>query len=164
MGTYEMNFTIPDLTTDQKLLPISSVILSSQRIGLDAAVFSAERDKKLLAANPLVEGGEKLVPSVTRVFNRNQELYVFLQAYEPAATATEPIVASVAFYRGKTKAFESAPLEVSTGLNEKSKALPLRFSLPLGKLQPGRYTCQVSVLNPTAGKFAFWRAPMVLMQ
>jgi len=164
MGTYEINFIIPDLTGDQKLLPISSVILSSQRIALDAAVFSAEKDKKLLAANPLVDGGQKLVPSVTRVFNKNQEMYIYLEAYEPAATATEPIIASVAFYRGKTKAFESAPLEVSQGLNDKSKALPVRFSLPLGKLQPGRYTCQVSVLNPTARKFAFWRAPMVLMQ
>jgi len=164
MGTYEINFAIPDLTADQNLLPISSVILSSQRIALDAAVFSAEKDKKLLAANPLVDGGQKLVPSVTRVFNKNQEMYIYLEAYEPAATATEPIIASVAFYRGKTKAFESAPLEVSQGLNDKSKALPVRFSLPLSKLQPGRYTCQVSVLNPTARKFAFWRAPMVLMQ
>jgi len=164
MGTYEINFAIPDLTSDQKLLPISSVILSSQRTALDAAVFSAEKDKKLLAANPLVDGGQKLVPSVTRVFNKNQELYIYLEAYEPAATTTQPIIASVAFYRGKTKAFESAPLEVSQGLNDKSKALPLRFSLPLGKLQPGRYTCQVSVLDPTAQKFAFWRAPMVLTQ
>ena len=164
MGTYEMNFAIPDLTSDRKLLPISSVILSSQRMPLDAAVFSAERDSRLLAANPLVDGGQKLVPSVTRVFNKNQELYVFLEAYEPEAAATEPLVASVAFYRGKTKAFESAPLEVSRGLNQKSKALPLRFSLPLEKLRPGRYTCQVSVLNPTARKFAFWRAPMVLTQ
>jgi len=164
MGTYEMNFVIPDLTAGQTLLPISSVILSSQRIPLDAAVFSAEKDKKLLAANPLVDGGMKLVPSVTRVFNKNQEMYVYLEAYEPAATATQPIIASVAFYRGKTKAFESAPLEVSQGLNNKSMALPLRFSLPLGKLQPGRYTCQVSVLDPIAQKFAFWRAPMVLTQ
>ena len=164
MGTYEINFAIPDLTTDQRLLPISSVILSSQRIPLDAAVFSAERDKKLLSANPLVDGGQKLVPSVTRVFNTGQELYIYLEAYEPAAASTQPIIATAAFYRGKTKAFESAPLEVSQGLDEKSKALPLRFSLPLGKLQPGRYTCQVTVLNPAAQKFAFWRAPMVLMR
>jgi VWFA-related protein len=164
MGTYEINFAIPDLTGDQRLLPISSVILSSQRIALDAAVFSAEQDKKLLASNPLVQAGQKLVPSVTRVFNKGQELYIYLEAYEPAATTTEPIVASVSFFRGKTKAFESAPLEVTQGLNDKSKALPVRFSLPLAKLQPGRYTCQVTVVNPTAHKFAFWRAPMVVMQ
>jgi len=39
----------------------------------------------------------------------------------------------------------------------------VRFSVPMAKLQPGRYTCQVSVLDPTAQKFAFWRAPMVLV-
>ena len=54
------------------------------------------------------------------------------------------------FFRGKTKAFETAPLEVTQGLNDKSKAVPLRFSVPMAKLQPGRYTCQVSVLDPTA--------------
>jgi hypothetical protein len=52
---------------------------------------------------------------------------------------------------------------VTEGLNAKSKALPVRFSVPMAKLPPGRYTCQVSVLDPTAQKFAFWRAPMVLV-
>jgi len=35
--------------------------------------------------------------------------------------------------------------------------------VPLGKLQPGRYTCQVTVLEPAAKKFAVWRAPLVLL-
>ena len=164
MGTYETKFVVPDLTADQKLLPISSVILSSQRVDPNAAVYSAEKDKKLLAANPLVQDGQKLIPSVTRVFNKSQEMYVFLEAYQPGADATRPVIAKVAFYRGKTKAFETDPLQVTAGLNEKSKAVPLKFSVPLAKLQPGRYTCQVSVLDPTAQKFAFWRAPMVLVQ
>jgi VWFA-related protein len=163
MGAYETKFVVPDLTADQKLLPISSVILSSQRVDPNSAVYSAEKDKKLLAANPLVQDGQKLVPSVTRVFNKSQEMYVYLEAYQPAAETTEPVIARVAFYRGKTKAFETEPLQVTTGLNEKSKAVPLKFSVALAKLQPGRYTCQVSVLDPTARKFAFWRAPMVLV-
>ena len=78
-------FVIPDLTADQKLLPISSVVLSSQRVDPSAAVFSAEKDKKLLAANPLVQDGMKLIPSVTRVFNKSQNMYVYLEAYQPAA-------------------------------------------------------------------------------
>lgn len=164
MGTYETKFLIPDLTTEQKLLPISSVILSSQRMDPNAAVFSAERDKKLMALNPLIQDGKQLVPSVTRVFNKAQDMFVYLEAYEPAADTTQPLVASVTFFRGKTKAFETAPLEVTQGLNDKSKAVPLRFSVSMGKLQPGRYTCQVSVLDPTAGRFAFWRAPMMLVQ
>ena len=39
----------------------------------------------------------------------------------------------------------------------------MTFSVPLGKLQPGRYTCQVSVLDPGAQKFAFWRAPVIVL-
>jgi hypothetical protein len=145
-------------------LPISSVILSSQRTQLSEAVFNAEKDKKLLTLNPLFQDGKKLVPSVTRVFNRNQEMYVYLEAYEPQATTTEPIVATVAFYRNNVKEFESAPLQLTEGLNLKSKAVPLRFSLPLSTLHAGNYTCQVSVFDPSAQKFATWRAPLTVVQ
>ena len=163
MGTFEAKFLVPDLTGDQKSLPISSVVLSNQREKLDAAVATAERDKKLLALNPLVADNQKLVPSVTRVFRKEQEMYVYLEAYQPAATETQFMVASVSFYRGKVKAFETAPLEIAGGLNAKSKAVPVSFSVPLEKLQPGRYTCQVNVVNPAAQKFAVWRSPMVLL-
>ena len=162
MGTYQARFVIPDLTAGQQLLPISSVILSSQRVDPGSAVFSAEKDRKLLATDPLVQDGQKLIPSVTRVFNKSQMMYVYLEAYEPAAPSTEPVFAKVTFYRGTAKVFETAPLEVAAGLNEKSKAVPLKFSVPLSKMQPGRYTCQVSVLDPTAQKVAYWRSPMVL--
>ena len=163
VGTYDAKFVIPDLTAEQKRLPISSVILSSQRIDMSQAVFIAEKDKKILSANPLIEDGKKLVPSVTRVFNKSQEIYVYLQAYEPSAETTQPLVATVTFIRGRVKAFETAPLEITEGLDAKSKALPLKFSVPLAKLAPGKYTCQVSVLDPTGQKFAFWRAPVVVV-
>jgi VWFA-related protein len=163
MGTFETNFTVPDLTTDQKYLPISSVVLSYQRQPLDTAVGSAEKDKKLLAASPLVQDGQKLVPSVTKVFRKDQNLFVYLEAYQPAAEKTQMMVATVTFYRGKVKAFESAPLRIADGLDAKSKSVPIRFSLPLDKLQPGRYTCQVSLVQPSAQKFAVWRSPMVVM-
>jgi VWFA-related protein len=163
IGTFETKFVVPDLTTEQKNLPISSVVLSNQRQKLDAAVASAERDKKLLAEHPLIQDGQKLIPSVTRVFRKDQEMYVYLEAYEPAAETAQPVLARVTFYRGKIKAFETEPIEVDQGLNAKTKALPLRFSIPLEKLQAGRYTCQVSVVDPSQQKFAFWRAPVVVL-
>ena len=49
------------------------------------------------------------------------------------------------------------------GLDEKTKAVPLRFSLPLERVAPGRYECQVTVLEPTGQKVAFWRAPVVVV-
>jgi VWFA-related protein len=163
MGTFETKFVVPDLTTQLKYLPISSVVLSNQRQDMNTALATAEKDKKLLAANPLVQDNQKLVPSVTRVFKKDQDMFVFLEAYQPDATSTQPIVATVSFYRGKVKAFETDPLQVTDGLNAKSKALPVRFSVPLSKLAPGRYTCQVSVLDPAGQKFAFWRAPIVMV-
>jgi hypothetical protein len=163
MGTFETKFVVPDLTTGQKYLPISSVVLSYQREKLDAAVASAERDKKLIAANPLVRDDQRLVPSVTRVFRKDQEMYVYLEAYQPGAEKAQPLTATVSFYRGKVKAFETAPLEIADGLNAKSKAVPLSFRFPLAKLDPGRYTCQVTVVEPAAQKFAVWRSGVVLL-
>jgi VWFA-related protein len=163
IGTFETKFTVPDLTTDNGLLPISSVILSNQREKMSNAVGSAGPNMRLFSFNPLVRNGEKLVPSVTRVFRKDQEMYVFLEAYQPTAETTQPIVATLSLYRGKVKAFETEPLRLTEGLNQMTKAVPVRFSFPLSKLEPGRYTCQVSVLDPTAKRFAFWRAPVVLL-
>ena len=163
MGTFETKFVIPDLTTEPRLLPISSVVLSHQREKLDAAVASAEKDKKLIAANPLVQDNQKLIPSVTRVFRKDQEMYVYFEAYQPTAAQTQTMVATVSFFRGKVKAFETAPLEVSEGLRAKTKAVPVEFRIPMAKLQPGRYTCQVNVLNPAMQRFAVWRSPMVVL-
>ena len=164
MGTFQTQFTIPDLTTEQRRLPISSVVLSNQREDLNAALYNAERDRRLTASDPLVQDNKRLIPSVTRVFRKEQDMYVYLEAYEPAAESTQPLVARVSFFRGKVKAFETAPLQVTAGLNVRSKAVPVTFSVPLAKLQPGRYQCQVSVLDPTGQKFNFWRAPVVVLQ
>ena len=95
------------------------MVLSNQREDLNAALATAEKDKKLLAANPLVQDNQKLVPSVTRVFRKDQNMFVYLEAYQPDADTTQPLVASVSFYRGKVKAFETAPLQITEGLNAK---------------------------------------------
>ena len=163
MGTFQAKFVVPDLSADVKYLPISSVILSNQREKMTNAIGGAGMNMRMFNFNPLVEGGQKLIASVTRVFRKDQEMYVFLQAYEPTATTTQPVVASLTFYRGRVKAFESEPLQITDGLNPNTKAVPIRFSIPLAKLEPGRYICQVSVLEPSAQRFAFWRAPVVLL-
>ena len=145
-------------------MPISTVVLSSQRVPLSDALYSVKQKAAAEAANPLVHDGEKLVPSVTRVFSKGRDLYVFAQAYQRAFTTTQPLVAFVSFYRGEVKAFETAPMMVTEGLDAKTKAVPLRFSLPLESFATGRYDCQVTVIDPTAGKIAFWRAPIVIVR
>ena len=163
IGTYEQKFVIPDLTTDQPSLPTSSVILSNQIQPLSDSLYSAEKNQRLLAANPLVTDKQKLIPSVTRVFKKSQDMLVYVETYEPLAATTEPVVAAVSFYRGKTKAFETEPLIVREGLDAKSKALPVRFSVPLGSLSPGRYTCQVTLHNLTAQKSSYTRTEIYVV-
>ena len=164
IGTYETKFVIPNLNKEEKRIPISSVVLSSQRVELKDALYNAIKDKdKAETANPLVQDGQKLIPSVTRVFSKGRDMYVYLQAYEPAAQSTQPLVAFVTFYRGQTKAFETPPLAVTEGLNNRLKTVPLKFSLALNKLPPGEYDCQVTVVDPTGQKAAFWQAPVMLI-
>ncbi len=163
IGTYMRKFTIPNLNKELKRVPISSVVLSSQRMDVHDALYNVASKDKLPSVDPLVQDGLKLVPSVTRVFSTNRDLYVYLQAYERGQATEQPLVAFVTFYRGQTKAFETPPLPVTEGMDAKSKAVPLRFNMALSKLQPGKYDCQVTVLDPTNQKAAFWQAPIVLV-
>ena len=163
MGTFQTNFTIPNLNREEKRIPISSVVLGSQRVKLSDALYSVRQKTAADAVNPLIVNAEKLIPSVTRVFSKSREFHVFLQAYQRAATETQPLVASVAFYRDSAKFYETTPLAVVEGLHPKTKAVPLQFTVPLESFPPGRYECQVSVLDPTGAKATFWRAPIVII-
>jgi len=53
---------------------------------------------------------------------------------------------------------------VTEGLANRLKTVPLKFDLTLSKLPPGRYNCQVTVLDPAGQKAAFWNAPVMLVQ
>jgi len=164
IGTYQTNFVVPNLNKEDKRIPISSVVLSSQRVDLRDAIYNALKKKdQEETANPLVQGGQKLIPSVTRVFSQSRDIYVYLQAYEQGAPSFQPLIAFVSFYQAEKKAFETPPIEVTGGLNNHLKTMPLSFSIPLHQLTPGKYECQVTVLDPTGQKGAFWRAPVMLV-
>ncbi len=161
IGTYQGAFTIPNLNREDLRLPISSVVLSSQKIPLADAIYTVKDSPQ--AVNPLVRAGEKLFPSVTRVFSRARPMYVYLQAYERGAETMQPLVGFVTFYRNGGKVFETAPYAFVDGMNDHSKAVPLRFEIPLAELPPGPYDCQVSVLDTTSQKINFWRAPIIVI-
>jgi hypothetical protein len=148
------------------------------------AIYNATKGKeqaKEVAADPLVQNGLKMIPSVTRVFSKSKNLYVYLQAYEgappapstpaagaaapagPPAPATRPLISFVSFYKGQTKVYETQPEEVSPAANTRLGTAPLNFTVDLAQLPPGTYNCQVTVLDPTGGKSAFWQAPIMLV-
>lgn len=162
MGTFEMPFTVPNLNKEDKRIPISSVVLSTQRVDMREALFNAKDKQQAALVNPLIVEGRKLIPSVTRVFSTTKDMYVYLQAYQPAAETAQPLLAFVTFYQGSAKAFETTPLSVSEAATNRLKTMPLQFSFPLEKLHPGEYLCQVTVLDAKSRKAAFWQAPVML--
>jgi len=162
IGTYQAPFTVPNLMKEDVRLPISSVVLSSQRVPMTEALHTVQNGSAQFT-HPLVFDGEKLFPSVTRVFSRSREMYVYLQAYERGADTTRPLVAFVTFFRGNDKVLETQPLAVTDGMDARSKAVPIRLSIPIDELSPGRYDCQVSVLEPNGRKVAFWQAPIAVV-
>jgi len=170
IGTYQTTFIIPNLNKEEKQIPISSVVLSSQRVDLKDALFDAAKAKdkeKEAAVNPLVQDGKKLVPSVTRVFSTTREIYVYLQAYKSQApdskTPSQPLFAFVSLYLAGNKVFETTPTAVTPNAASRLGTMPISFNLGVNGLPAGEYDCQVTVLDPSTGKATFWRAPILLV-
>jgi hypothetical protein len=182
IGTFQTTFAIPNLNKETKRVPISSVVLASQRQTYKDAIYNVAKEKeqnKQAAANPLVQNGEKLIPSVTRVFSKGRSLFVFLQAYEasaatpaagtaPAPAAGPPappvsLISFVTFYQNGTKVMETQPQEVSPLPNSRLGVTPMNFTVDLSSLQPGKYDCQVTVLDPAGQKGSFWQAPIMVV-
>ncbi len=164
IGTYQTSFVIPNLNKEIKRVPISSVVLSSQRVDSRDALYnaaSAKAQAKAAAVNPLVTDGKKLIPSVTRVFSKNRTIFVYLQGYEQPAGA-KPLVAFVSLYQKDSRLFETQPIAVTPQSSTTIEPVPLSFDISPASLPPGKYDCQVSVLDPTGQKSSFWRGPLLI--
>jgi len=175
IGTYQTAFVIPNLNKETTRVPISSVVLSSQRVDLKDALYNAAKGKEQAkddANNPLVQEGAKLIPSVTRVFSTKRDMYVYLQAYEGSAARTAtpsaaakpatPLIAYVSLYKEGKKAFEATPIAVTPEADSKLGVTPFSFKIGLSDLARGEYQCQISVLDPSGHRVAFWVAPIML--
>jgi VWFA-related protein len=170
IGTYQTVFVIPNLNKEDQRVPISSVVLSSQRVDLKQVLYDVEkgaRKEKEVAVNPLVQNGKKLVPSVTRVFSTSHEMYVYLQAYKQpppgSPPASQPLFAFVGLYLGGNKALETPPTAVVPSATSRLGTMPFSFSVDIDRLAPGNYDCQITILDPETQKATFWRAPILIV-
>jgi hypothetical protein len=159
-----MKFNVPDLSKQTSAVRMSSVVWSNQREPLSASIGNAGVNKKVLNEHPLVENGQKLIPDITRVFRKNQKLYVYFEVYDPGTVASPSVSAELMMFRGKAKSFESAPVRVTKPKSGRPNTLAFEFEMPLANIPPGQYTCQVSVIDEQARKFGFARAPLVVLQ
>jgi VWFA-related protein len=167
IGTYETTFIVPNLNKELKRVPISSVVLASQRVDLKEAIYDAGNAKdraREAAVNPLVQDERKLIPSVTRVFRSGRKIEVYLQAYRQTPPGnSQPFVAFVSLYSGGKKALETPAIAVAPKASNRLGTTPLRFSFSVDHLAPGEYDCQVTVLDSATLKASFWRAPIKIV-
>jgi VWFA-related protein len=179
IGTFQTTFIIPNLNKEVKRIPISAVVISSQRVNLNDAIYNASKAKdtaKNNAVDPLVQDGKRLIPSVTRVFSTGHEIYVSFQAYKPPASPpaaapnaqtpvpnNQPIFAFVTLYQGGKKMYETPPESIVPSATSRLGTMRLNFDLGVDSLPRGSYDCQVTVIDPSTQKAAFWRATITLV-
>jgi VWFA-related protein len=177
IGTYQTDFTVPNLERVTDSVPISAIVLSTQRVDLKDAIYDAEKAKDRAiaeAVNPLVQDGKKLIPSVTRVIATGHKLYVYFQAYQekqheedaPSPTA-EPVTeaqifAFVTLYQDSKKVYETQPKVVTLATGDGFTKLPFSFDIDSDALPRGQYDCQITVLDPATRHSAIWRTHMML--
>jgi hypothetical protein len=150
MGTFETKFMVPEKPV------LSTVVWGSQLQAVKSAVGAAEKPKKWMENHPLVSGGQKLMPSVTKVFRNDQKLLGYLEMYDGTAAA-----ATVSFFKDGRKVFESSPVQATASGRS---ATPLQIEVPLKGIPPGRYQCQVNVVDRAGQRFAWNRTPVTIVR
>ena len=169
VGTFEASFTIPDLASKQTLR-FSSLVLSNQREPVGQRVGGVKNNKKLVAENPLIDDGQKLVPNVTRVFRPGQAMLVYLEVYDPSIPDSLPenfrvadVEASLTFYRNHQKVFESQMVRANRLAANRQGTVPVRVTVPMSDLGPGKYECQLNVIDGFGRKFGFPRSSFAIL-
>jgi VWFA-related protein len=164
IGTFEQKISLPPPRLDR--LQVSSLLLSSQ---VEAVQNTARIKTRALAKNaklkssPLEVGGERIIPSVTRVFTGEQTLYVFFQAYAPQKADANSLRAGLVFFHNGLR-LSDTPMVAPTEYDEKSRTASFRLSLPLAGLGAGRYTVQAIVVDAGTTYAAFARNYFALRQ
>ncbi len=157
IGTFEQKLSVAAPQFDR--LQVSSLLLSSQVEALQKTAQiktqAIGQDAKM-KSSPLDVGGERIIPSVTRVFTGEQTLYVFFQAYVPQNADASSLRAGLVFFRNGQR-LSDTPMVTATEYDEKNRTASFRLSLPLAGLGGGRYTVQAIVVDAGTSYSAFAR-------
>jgi VWFA-related protein len=158
MGTFDGSFVLPNLNRDQGELQTSSIVLSAERMSTAGTLFRVKQRVVNEAANPLIRSGQRVLPSVTRIFSPDRGLSVLFYAYRDAAGGAGPIAAYVSLFRGDVKVRETA----ATTQQATGAVVPFEIPLGLDGLAPGTYTCQVTIIDLGRQRTRFWRQSIVV--
>jgi hypothetical protein len=151
VGSFEAPINVPQLRDNA--MKVSPVVMSTQ-------VQKAAAGK---TDNPLVRDGVQLLPNLTRVVTKNQNVYFYYEVYDPALVEQAPhLRTSMAFYRGDVKVFETPMVERMTVDEPSRHAVVFQFEVPASSFKAGAYTCQINIIDTVATKASFPRLSFVV--
>jgi VWFA-related protein len=184
MGTFETDVQIPDL----RKVPLrsSSVVLSSLRVPatgknkgtnplvgdqtelvpnvthvftqdqhlyLQFEVYDAAKGKSSQAALA------NIAPATGSEAGKDQSA---TDAAHKEQKESIRVLTSVEFLQNDVKVYESKPIVATEVTVPQRKAVVFQLDLPLQKLKPGFYTCQVNIIDDVSGNYAFPRWAMMI--
>ena len=161
VGTFEQALRLPQVQDSE--LTLSSVVVSNQIVENSAKFRRGRPGRK--KRNPLVIRERRILPHVTKVFQKNQPLYVYFQAYgtrRNRETTSPQLYAGVVLIQHGKKAVELGPLPAIDAGDGQSPAFFLK--IPLDRVRPGSWWLQVHVLDTAGKRAAFSRIPIAVMK
>jgi len=185
MGAFEMDVQVPDLR--KAPLKMSSVVLSSLRAPATnkkgapnplvrdqmetvpniTHVFTADQHLYLQYEVYDAAKGKNPAPTVTATppsANSQQEPGKAATLAAPKAKDSVRVMTSIEFLQGGTKVYESKPVVANEVAAPERKAVLFQMDVPLQRMKPGLYLCQVNVIDDVAGNFAFPRFPVLIRE
>jgi hypothetical protein len=66
------------------------------------------------------------------------------------------------FNQKGVKTFEAAPLHFADLATTRPNAIPVQLQVPLKGIAPGKYICQINVVDESGRKFAFPRTALLV--
>ncbi len=164
IGSFETDLILPPRPVAR--LSMSSVLLSNELVPIakSSEVQTKEQGRVArISSTPLEMNGERIIPSVTRLFTQQQTLYIFFQAYYPDGVEARQLRGGLIFFRDGEQ-IKATPLLMPTGVDSETRTASFRISLPLSQLPLGRYSVQAVVVGAGTQHAAFGRAYLALLQ
>ena len=175
-GKYQIKFVVRENQTGRMGSFLADVILPDMKktpLKMSSIVLAAARQPSK-RQDPLVRNGEEYVPNISHVYRQDQHMLLLYEVYNPTREkadnlpkGTKPginLLSSLELIQGSAKVYETPIVQAKKINVEGRDAVAFEMDVPLDKLKPGQYLCQLNVIDDAGGSFAFPRFAVLVRQ
>lgn len=159
IGEGEEWFIVPE-PPKAGLLSLSSIVLSSQKPPCSSALGRAESDSNSPPYHLRIQELRTLVPDKTRIFRRDQTVYVYCEVYEPtinSGTNKASLRAQLSILSADHVVYRVEAVRTTQHESAGPGVIALHFEVPMSKVEAGVYTSQMTIIDELGSTFAIRR-------